>query len=162
MDHQIVKDSSGRYTLCTETFSQSEITHQDFDDYWDVCEDWYEHNNITKNEFENFPLNNGFRKGDILIVWGRFTPEIGDVVIFQPNPEAYSQKPIVHRIVKIEDNIIQTKGDHNAEQLTPSNNNLNTDETHITQEQIIGKAVFKIPYLGWVKIWFAEFISKFI
>ena len=36
------------------------------------------------------------------------------------------------------------------------NNIFNTDETNITKDRIIGKAVLKIPYLGWPKIWLVE------
>lgn len=33
------------------------------------------------------------------------------------------------------------------------------DEQRVTSEQVIGTAVFKIPLLGWVKIWFTDAIS---
>jgi len=106
-------------------------------------------------------MKNGFSKGDIIVVWGRFEPKIGDIIIFQPNPESLAPRPIIHRIVDIEDNIIQTKGDHNEKQLTKANNLYKTDETKIYQNQIIGKAIFKIPYLGWPKIWLVEFMKFF-
>ena len=69
--------------------------------------------------------------------------------------------PIVHRIVSIEDGIIQTKGDHNQAQLTTDNNSLRTDETNIREDQVIGKVLIKIPLLGWIKIWFTEIIQSF-
>ncbi len=37
----------------------------------------------------------------------------------------------------------------------------NNYETHITQEQIVGKAVIKIPLLGWPKIWATELMKAF-
>jgi hypothetical protein len=42
--------------------------------------------------------------------------------------------------------------------LRKGNNIFNTDETNITREQIVGKAVLKIPYLGWPKIWLVELL----
>ena len=107
-------------------------------------------------------MKNGFKKGDIIIVWGRFTPKLGDIIIFKPGASSIAPRPIIHRIIDInEDGTFQTKGDHNKEQLTTSNNFYKTDETTITKEQIIGKAVIKIPYLGWIKIWFTDLINVF-
>lgn len=159
MDHQAVRDNFRRYSLCGEFYNQDQIQHLNFDEYWQVCSEWYENNDISKEQFSEFSLKNGFKKGDIIIVWGRFIPKIGDVIIFQPTGNA--PRPIIHRIVDIENEIIQTKGDHNKDQLTSSNNIYGTDETNIRQEQIIGKAMFKIPYLGWIKIWVVEFFQKF-
>jgi signal peptidase I len=166
MEHQIIKDDSGVLSLCGEIYSKEqkkEIRHIDFDKYWDMCGDWYiDNKHITKPVFEKFSMKNGFSKGDIIIVWGRFTPKIGDIIIFKPNSDSTAPRPIIHRIVEInEQGIIQTKGDHNKEQLTSSNNLYQTDETNIKKEQIIGKAIFKIPYLGWIKIWFTELINIF-
>jgi len=161
MDHQIAKDDFGRYGLCGNGFSKEDKQYIDFDNYWDACGNWYEDNGITKGKFSKFPLKNGFSKGDIIIVWGRFKPKVGDVIIFKPNPESLAPRPIIHRIVKIEDGRIQTKGDHNREQLTVSNNFYRTDETDIKENQVIGKAVFKIPYLGWPKIWLVKFFGFF-
>jgi len=163
MNHQIVGENNNQLSLCGNSYSKENKEYINFNEYWDICGNWYEENNITKEIFSNFWLKNGFRKGDIIIVWGRFTPKIGDIVIFKPNPESQAPRPIIHRIVNIdENNIIQTKGDHNKIQLTLSNNPYKTDETNIKQEQLIGKAIIKIPYLGWIKIWFTEFIQIFI
>jgi signal peptidase I len=166
MDHQIVKDDSGGFSLCGEIYSEEqkkEIGNINFNEYWDICGGWYiDNKHITKPIFENFLMKNGFSKGDIIIVWGRFTPKIGDIIIFKPNSDSTAPRPIIHRIVEINgQGIIQTKGDHNKEQLTFSNNLYQTDETNIKKEQIIGKAIFKIPYLGWIKIWFVELINFF-
>jgi hypothetical protein len=160
MDHQIVKDDLQRYNLCGNFFEKNQVQHINFDKYWETCGSWYTDLGITKQEFSGFSLKNGFRKGDIIIVWGRFTPKVGDVIIFTPNIESNSPHPIIHRIVKIEDGLIQTKGDHNEKQLTVSNNLYRTDETKIKQSQIIGKAVIKIPYLGWPKVLLSDFIKS--
>jgi len=171
MDHQIVKDDSGRLGLCGKRYSEEEKQHIDFNEYWEICGEWYEGNDIGKENFSKFPLKNGFRKGDIIVVWGRFTPKIGDIIIFKPNPESTAPRPIIHRIVEISDleineidgeKIYETKGDHNAFQLTSGNNLYRTDETSINEEQIIGKAVLRIPLLGWPKIWLVELLKLFL
>ncbi|MFA5723827.1 MAG: hypothetical protein WC979_06230 [Candidatus Pacearchaeota archaeon] len=162
MDHQIVEDDYGRLTLCGGAYSKSQQHSVKFDEYWETCGEWYESRNITKDTFSGFTLSNGFRKGDIIIVWGRFEPKLGDIVIFKANPESSAPRPIIHRIIRIENGIIGTKGDHNSDQLISKNNIYQTDETSITKDQLIGKAVFKIPYLGYVKIWTTELISKLI
>ena len=158
MDHQIVNDGLGRYLLCGEIYDKdnNKIGHVDFDEYWEICGEWYEENGITKEQFRGFSLKNGFAKGDIIVVWGRFVPKIGDIIIFQANPESSAPRPIIHRIVSIDNGVIATKGDHNSEQLKKRNNIFNTDETNIVNDRIIGKAVLKIPYLGWPKIWLVE------
>lgn len=163
MDHQIVKDERSRLNLCGKIYSKEDKEHINFNEYWEVCGNWYESNKeITKETFSDFWLKNGFRKGDIIIVWGRFTPKLGDIIIFKPGAGSLAPRPIIHRIVNInEEGIIQTKGDHNEKQLTGSNNAYRTDETNINQDQIIGKAVIKIPYLGWIKIWFTDLINAF-
>jgi signal peptidase I len=161
MDHQIVREDFGQLALCGRTFSEHKPVN--FDGYWAVCGEWYEkEKNISKEMFEDFPLHNGFQKGDIIVVWGRFKPEVGDVIIFKPNLESTAPRPIIHRIVEINNSILQTKGDHNEKQLSGNNNLFRTDETRIEQEQIIGKAVFKIPWLGWVKIWITDFLKMLI
>jgi signal peptidase I len=164
MDHSIIKDEYNRLYLCSREFYKKESIN--FDKYWDSCGEWYENTGISKKYFKNFPLSNGFRKGDIVFVWGRFTPIIGDIIIFKPAKESLAPRPIVHRIVKINnisaDIVFQTKGDHNKEQLTYYNNQYKTDETNIKKEQIIGKVVFKIPYLGWLKIWLTEIINMIL
>lgn len=159
MDHQIAKDDNGILNLCGRIKDKSYI---DFNQYWETCGDWYEESNITKEQFSEFPLKDGFKKGDIIVVWGRFKPKIGDIIIFKVDPKSTAPRPIIHRIVGIdEQGIIQTKGDHNAKQLTSSNNIYKTDETRISQDQIIGKAVIKIPLFGWPKIWLTELINAF-
>jgi len=167
MDHQFVKDQLNRYNLCGENIKKEDKERLNFNEYWEVCGNWYENKNITRNEFNEFPLKNGFSKGDIVVVWGRFTPKIGDIIIFKPNPGSTAPRPIVHRIVEISKNennqlTIGTKGDHNVDQLKSSNpyNTLRTDETNIQEDQVIGKVILKVPYLGWLKIFFVELTNK--
>ena len=121
-----------------------------FDAWWNKAGQWYSDNNIKKEVFEKFPLRSGFNKGDIMVLKGK-TPakiEIGDVIVFWSS----KKDPIIHRVVKKwQENGVyyfETKGDNNPSTLnTPS-----VDETRISQEQIVGNAVFRIPLLGWIKI----------
>lgn len=160
MDHNIVENDYGMLTLCDKIYSEKQKTSINFDKYWEVCGKWYEERSILKEVFSSFPMKNGFSKGDIIIVWGRFEPKIGNIIIFKPNKESKAPRPIIHRIIKIENGTIQTKGDHNPEQLKISNNDYRTDETTIKPDQIIGKAIFKIPYLGWLKIIVVDIMNK--
>jgi len=91
-----------------------------------------------------------FQKGDILIIQGVSKDElkIGDVVVFSVPGQPI---PVVHRIIKINsDTTFQTKGDANNGQLP--------FEKSVEYEQIYGKQVFTIPYLGWVKIGLIEYV----
>lgn len=78
--------------------------------------------------------------------------EQGDVLVFK----AARPDPIIHRIVQKtytnEGYVVQTKGDHNAKSI----NTPDLNEIVITEQQLIGKAIVRIPYLGYVKIWFVE------
>jgi signal peptidase I len=84
----------------------------------------------------------GFSKGDLIIIVGKKNIEIGDIIIF----EAESRYPIIHRVVGI--NPIQTKGDHNPAQLQK--------ELNIEENKIIGTAIAKVPYIGWLKLFLFE------
>ncbi|MFH1425606.1 MAG: hypothetical protein ABIG28_02665 [archaeon] len=125
-----------------------------FDSWWNSNGVWYENKGITKSDFESFHYKNGLNKGDIIFVWGRTDYNIGDIIVFQPNPEATAPHPIIHRI--IQENPFGTKGDHNFGQLTFANSPQKIDETSIPEEKIFGKATFKVPLLGWIKLVFFE------
>lgn len=91
-----------------------------------------------------------FYKGDLLILQG--TPAealaVNDIIVFSVDERA---TPIVHRIVKInDDGTYQTKGDANTSQ--------HPFETRIHLDRIHGKAMFIIPYLGWVKIGLSDYV----
>ena len=127
-----------------------------FDNWWEDHSDWYEERGISKEDFEGFPFHNGLNKGDIIVVWGHSDYEIGDVIIFEPNSGSSAPHPIIHRVVQ--ENPYGTKGDHNFAQLVSGNlaNSQNIDETNIAEEQVIGKSVARIPFLGWIKLVFFE------
>ncbi|MBW3022533.1 S26 family signal peptidase [Candidatus Woesearchaeota archaeon] len=114
-----------------------------FDAWWEKNAAWYESKGITKEEFEQFPFKSGLNKGDIILVWGKSDYEIGDIIIF--NAGAQYPRPIIHRIISIP---TSTKGDHNPSQAQ--------FETNIPAGNIVGKSVFRIPLVGWVKLVFFE------
>ncbi len=141
--------------LCGQSMDRS--TWKDsFDNYWDLCGYWYEQRNITKEQFTDFPLKNGFNKGDVIILYKPNNIQVGDVLIFQGN----RPQPIIHRVVKVwqEDSntYYQTKGDHNGDSITGA-----LGESKISKDRLLGKGVIRLPYLGWVKILFVEFMSLF-
>ncbi len=75
--------------------------------------------------------------------------KMGDVVVYE-SPDY--RNPIIHRIVNSTEvnghYSFITKGDHNAY----------PDKKPVDEEQLTrtGKAIFRIPFLGWIKIWFVQ------
>ncbi len=129
-----------------------------FNDWWSKNSALYEKENITKEKFSSFSLKNGFNKGDIVFIWGYSKYKRGDIITFNTNKEATARYPIIHRIISI--NPIGTKGDNNQIQFSlnlPSDvNPQRIDESSISEDRILGKALFKIPLLGWIKLIFFE------
>ena len=106
----------------------------------------YKDYGISLEDTVNWGFQNGFSKGDIIFVVGANNIEIGDVIIFNGGV----QYPLIHRVVETNDNYA-TKGDNyktNFGQLS--------SEKNISEEQIIGKALFKVPFIGWIKLIFFE------
>lgn len=123
-----------------------------FDSWWTGQSDWYLKNNITKSDMQNFQFHNGFNKGDIMILKKASSNKVklGEIIVFKGN----SKDPIIHRVVAKynENNIyyLQTKGDHNPMSYS------GLDELRISEDRIYGKAILRIPYLGWIKIAFVS------
>jgi signal peptidase I len=92
----------------------------------------------------NWNLRNGFTKGDIILVVAPENLNVGDVIVF----DAEQRNPIIHRIINISNGVYTTKGDHNQGFLSY--------EKNISSKQIIGKAIFRIPLIGWVKLVFFD------
>lgn len=122
----------------------------DFDSWWGQNEDLYIKKDIPKEKFLSFSLKNGFNKGDIMVLYGTKIEnlKIGDVIVYKSPQYNY---PVIHRAVGIKDTF-ETKGDHN----------LVSDPNPVRKEQIVGKAILRIPYLGWVKIIFTELIGSVV
>jgi signal peptidase I len=139
-----IEHDTSSYEICGAVFNQRQKSGFDF--FWDTCGAWYIQNNITKSDFSTISFRNGFNKGDIMILFGT-KPEkikIGDIIVFT----GYRQDPIIHRVVKLKeldgDYYFQTKGDHNKDSYT--------FEQDISEEKYIGRAVIRVPLLGYVKI----------
>lgn len=123
-----------------------------FEQWWEENGAWYERRNLTKEEFSEYSFDNGFNKGDIIVLRGIDAENIkrGNVIVYSTNRYKY---PIIHRVVKKEETnshfVIETKGD----------NNIQKDPEKVTEEKLIGKAIFRIPILGWIKIIFTWIVG---
>ncbi len=106
----------------------------------------YVMNNLSYKDTTDWSLRRGFNKGDIIFVVGPKNIDVGDVLIFNAN----QRSPIIHRVIS-EDiyGSVTTKGDNNL--------GLLPYESGIKPTQFIGKAVFRIPFLGWIKLIFFDF-----
>jgi len=126
-----------------------------FDYFWDQHGIFYDPYNITKEQFSKFKFKNGFNTGDIMVL-SKADPakiKVGEVIVFKSS----KPDPIIHRVInKWQENGVYyftTKGDHNYDL------NRAVGENRISQDNLIGRASFRIPYLGYVKIWFVEFLK---
>jgi hypothetical protein len=120
----------------------------DFDTWWEEHGEWYEEQGITKEMFDSYIFTNGFNKGDVMILTEANNPEVGDVLVYSSLSHPY---PVIHRVTYIneEDNLFQFRGD----------NNPSPDPQLISEDQILGKAVVRVPWIGWIKIWFAVLLE---
>ncbi|MBI4159023.1 signal peptidase I [Candidatus Woesearchaeota archaeon] len=126
------------------------MNHQgNFNEWWERQGEWYESRGISKEEFRTWSMSNGFSKGDIIFLKGKEIFEVGEIIVFTAN----SNNPIIHRIIAKNGEVYQTKGDAN------SDSSESLGERSITKERIIGKALFRIPYLGWIKVLASEIVG---
>lgn len=148
MEHGL--DSSG--LLCGKEVINYKSS---FDGWWLVCGDWYVNNGVSRVDFERFSFRNGFNTGDIMVLYGtKFGDvKIGQIIVFSAN----RPDPIIHRVVKRAelDGVVylRTKGDHNDQSYF--------FEQGISADKYVGRAVLRIPLLGYVKIWFVKFVGLF-
>lgn len=129
-----------------------------FDNFWDAemccngaCTNtlvqgkYYERLNISESAFRSFDFVNGFNMGDIMVLASPDSAEVGDVIVYvvPGRPD-----PIIHRVVQMNEangqSFFWTKGDHNCD--------MGSFEKEIPESRVIGKAVWRVPFLGWVKI----------
>lgn len=80
-----------------------------------------------------------YLKGDMIVIQGTQDVKVGDIVVYDSPLYKY---PIIHRIVEVSDAGVKTKGD----------NNRIADPWTTPLSKVRGKAVFRIPFLGWVKV----------
>ncbi|MFH1409758.1 MAG: signal peptidase I [Nanoarchaeota archaeon] len=125
---------------------------------------WYAQYDIDRSTFEEFPLRNGFKKGDIMFLLGTnsINIDVGDVIVFRrlrPDSVSGSTEPIIHRVTQLEESngqiFFQTKGDNNPNAIR----DVSINEVSINEERVVGRAVLRIPYLGWVKIGFVNLVQ---
>ncbi len=106
----------------------------------------YEENKLSVKDTTNWDFQNGFNKGDVIFVVGAKNVEVGDVIIFHGG----ARHPLIHRVIK-DDETYGTKGDNyktNTRQLN--------SEKIISEDQFIGKSLFRVPFIGWAKLIFFE------
>ena len=137
---------STSYPLVAVVSGSMEHDGLNLDEYWEKYGDYYEENyQITKEQFKTFSYKNGFKKGDIMLLKGSKEYKVGDVLVY---PNTNYKYPIIHRVVKKYDNHFKTKGDHNTAE----------DSTEVTNP--LGKAILRIPKLGYIKIIAVDYIWK--
>lgn len=104
-------------------------------------------NGYLSGQYRAFVVQSGsmepaIKTGSVVITKSKSKYEIGDVITFSLNGK--SKEHITHRIINVSDTF-QTKGDANEE----------PDLWQIQPEQIVGKSIITVPYLGY----FADFVK---
>jgi hypothetical protein len=112
-----------------------------FDSWWFKHGEEYSKFNITKEQFKEYKFVNGFSKGDLIVAYSPKNINIGDVIIFTGD----LNYPLIHRIILF-NGTYNTKGDNNI--------GSRSDEININKNRVLGKAIFRVPYVGWLKILF--------
>ncbi|MBN1503169.1 signal peptidase I [Candidatus Woesearchaeota archaeon] len=124
-----------------------------YDAWWDTCGSFYSKYNISKTDFNDYPFKNGFNTGDLMILVGKEPEKLnkGDVIVFLAN----RPDPIIHRIIEKREvdgkYYFETKGDHNS--------NIGDVDKNISEDNIIGKALIRVPLLGYIKIGFVKLLD---
>lgn len=144
---------STSYPIVAVVSGSMEHNGQSFAAWWEGAS-WYKEQDMTKEQFSQFPFRNGFNKGDIMVLQGIEPKAIkrGDVVVYESSRHV---NPIIHRVVKITEEeglySFTTKGDNNPA----------PDRDVVREEQLqrTGKAVLRIPLLGWIKIGFVQLLG---
>lgn len=101
---------------------------------------------IEIEDSKDWDFQDGFSKGDVIFVVGVDEPKVGDVIIFN----AGARYPLIHRVV---DDVepYATKGDNYK-----TNDRQLEVEKNISSDQLVGRALFRIPFIGWAKLIFFE------
>lgn len=157
MEHKITNG-----VICSNRVNDIDNQKLNLEEFWNYCGDYYENNfNLSYLNFEGFKYKNGLNIGDVMILFGKNPDkiEIGEVLVFIPQDENfYRQKgPVIHRVVNIfeEDGkrYFQTKGDHNGQSFI-------NFENKISEDNVIGVATVRIPYLGYPKLWLSTLLNQ--
>lgn len=153
-----VGDMATTYEICGHQVDAARRFR--LDEFWKICGPWYEQRNITLDQWRGFGFSSGFNKGDVMVLYG--TPveklEVGHVIVFTSR----SGRPIIHRIVGIDivdgQRVFMTKGDRNSDMIRSQE----LDEMNISQDAYIGRAVIRLPLIGWVKILFTDLLMGIV
>ena len=100
--------------------------------------------NYIVKSVQSGSMEPAIKKGSVIVIIPSSDYKIGDVVTFKKN-----RTPITHRVVDIkkkEINVYVTKGDANE----------SLDMWEVYENDIIGKSVFSVPFLGYI----VDFIKK--
>ncbi len=128
-------------------------TSSGFNQWWEEKGSWYTEEGFNKTQVYRWSLKHGLEMGDIVLATSPRNLKIGDVIIF----DARQNHPVIHRIIDIKKKdsgtVYSTKGDNNPGQLSV--------EKEISQKQIIGKAIARLPKVGWVKLGFVKLFRAF-
>ena len=81
-------------------------------------------------------MNPSVKVGDYIVIKPSPVYVVNDIVTFTDS----HNRIVTHRIVEIDNQSITTKGDANSV----------SDSTAISQDQIIGRYQFSLPFLGWL------------
>ncbi len=108
----------------------------------------YSDRGIYFNDTKDWTFKNGFNKGDIMFVIGAKKVNVGDVIVF----DGGQANSIIHRVISIDNQKYTTKGDNNF--------GLLSFEQGISSERVLGKAVFRLPYVGWIKLIFFDIFKN--
>ena len=155
MQHKIV-DSR----VCDKTVS-NEDGSLDFDQWWTLCGDYYESEfSLTKEEFSTFDYSSGLNIGDVMVLYGKSLDEIevGETLVFYPDMSCAGAPPgpVIHRLVEINEvdgeRVFTTKGDFNPQVWECL-------ERSISEERVIGVAVARVPFIGYLKVWLNSLVS---
>lgn len=159
MEHKIAQNEFGQYSICgTQVNEKYRLSP---DSYWELCGEWYEQRNISFDDFKDFPFKRGMNKADIIVLRnpGAKKIEVGDVIVFI-QPENPVVEPIIHRVVAINNTpngiVFQTKGDHNENSINIDIPQKYLNEYTVRESDLVGKAILRIQYIGYIKIWAYE------
>jgi signal peptidase I len=128
----------------------------DFDKWWEEQGYYYEGLNIDKNMFSTYKFKNGFNTGDIMVIYGTKVNKIkiGDIIVFN----SVTPHPIIHRVINITNEtgqyIFTTKGDYNQ--------NILEFDKNINESNYKGRAIFRIPYLGYINLCWSKIIDMIV
>lgn len=140
------------YPVVAVVSRSMEHNGMNLNEWWDENGNWYEQKGIDFEDFKEFHFSNGFNMGDIMVLRGIEPKDIkrGTIIVFSSENYKY---PVIHRVTDTKDinekHYFETKGDNNRIE----------DQELIAGSNILGRAVFRVPYLGWVKILFTRLIG---